>query len=76
MEAGQADRGVGFVDGAERLDPQGLFRDPAAVAERGLAAIAAARVDPGQPHHAAISLADQLLPTSIINSARSSSASP
>ncbi len=76
MEPRQADRGIGLIDGAERLDPQRLFRDPAAVTERRLAAIATARVDPGQPHHRRDQPPDQLRPTSIINSARSSSASP
>ena len=44
-----AERGVELVDGAERADPAVELGDAGAVAERGLAAVAAARVDPRQP---------------------------
>jgi hypothetical protein len=45
------ERRIGLVDRAVGLDPQIVLVDPAAVAQRGLAGIAAARVDAGQPHH-------------------------
>ena len=51
MEPGDADRGVGLVDGAVGGDAQGMLGHPRTIAERGLAAIAAAGIDPGQPHH-------------------------
>ncbi len=51
MEAGDADSGVGFVDGAVGGDAQRMLRHPRTVAERGLALVAAAGIDPGQPHH-------------------------
>ena len=49
--AGEHDpeRRVELVDGAERADPAVELRDARAVAERGLARVAAARVDPRQP---------------------------
>src|SRR5258708_3936934 len=53
VEPREADRRIGFVDGAEGVDPQRLFRDPAAVAERGLARVAAARIDAGEADHRA-----------------------
>src|SRR5205807_208917 len=51
VQSGEADRRVGLVDGAEGFDPERLLRDPATVAERGLALVAAAGVDAGQPDH-------------------------
>jgi hypothetical protein len=45
------DRRVGLVDRAVGLDAQRVLGDPAAVAQRGLAGVAAARVDAGQPDH-------------------------
>ncbi len=51
MEAGEADRGVGFVDRAVGGDPQRVLRHARTVAERGLALVAATGVDPGQPNH-------------------------
>ena len=38
---GNPDRGVGFVDVSLRMNAQGVFRDAAAVTERGFAAVAA-----------------------------------
>ena len=60
MEPRQADRGVGLVDRAERLDPQRLLRHAAAVAERGLSLVAAARVDAGELDHRQQSAASHL----------------
>ena len=51
VQAGDPDRRVCFVDGAISGDAQAMLRHAGAVAERGLATIAAARVDPGQPNH-------------------------
>ena len=42
---------VGLVDGAVSGDTQRVLGHASAVAERGLAGIAATRIDPGQPHH-------------------------
>ncbi len=51
MKSGDADRGVGLVDSAVGGYPQRMLRHARTVAERGFALVAAARVDPGQPHH-------------------------
>ena len=51
MQAGDADRGVGLVDRAVGGDAQRVLGHPGAIAERGLAAVAAAGINPGQPHH-------------------------
>ena len=45
--ARQADHRVGLVDGAVGLDPRIVLGHALAAAERGLAAVAAARVDTG-----------------------------
>ena len=46
MEAGDADRGVGFVDGAISGYTEGVLRHTRTVAERGLTAIATTGIDP------------------------------
>ncbi len=51
MEPHQADGGVGLVDGAVGGDPGIVLGDPRAVAQRGLAAIAAPGVDARQLDH-------------------------
>ena len=51
MEAGDADRGIGLVNRAVGGHPQRMLWHPRTVAERGLTRVAAASIDPGQPHH-------------------------
>ncbi len=46
MEAGDADRGIGFVDGAISGYAEGVLRHARTVAQRGLTAIAATGIDP------------------------------
>src|SRR5437660_335764 len=48
MQPRQTDRGIGLVDRAERLDPERLLWHARAVAERGLARVAAPCVDAGE----------------------------
>ena len=67
MQPRQPDRGIGLIDRAERLDPERLLWHARAVAERGLARVAAPCVDAGEAHH-------QRLLASIIKSAKSTSA--
>ena len=45
----QADRGIRLVDGAIGGDAGIVLGDARAVTQRGLATVAAARIDPGQP---------------------------
>src|SRR5215469_7571665 len=51
VEPGDPDRCIGLVDGAVCGNAQRMFRDASAVAEGSLAGIAAAGVDPSEPHH-------------------------
>src|SRR5262249_49477009 len=51
LEPRQADRRVGLVDRADRLDAERVFLDPRAVAERRLAAVAATGVDARELDH-------------------------
>ena len=55
VQAREADRGVGLVDRAVGGDPQIVLGDPAAVAERGPAAVAALGVDLGQADQGPVS---------------------
>jgi len=49
MEQGDPDRAVRFVDVADRGDARVVLGDPAAVDQPGLAGIAGAGVDLGEP---------------------------
>src|SRR5271165_3603584 len=51
MQPGDSDRRICFVDGAIGGDAQCVLRDARTVAERGLAGITAARIDPSQSNH-------------------------
>ena len=50
-EAGKAQRCVQLVHRAVGVDARGEFRHPLAVAQRGVALVAGAGVDPGQHDH-------------------------
>src|SRR3546814_10951778 len=45
MQPGQADGGIGLVDGAIGLDPQVMLGHPLAITQRGPALVAAAGID-------------------------------
>ena len=54
IKPGDADDGIGFIDGAIRGDPQIVFGHPIAIAERGFALVAAAGIDAGEFDHTVV----------------------
>src|SRR5688572_23755940 len=64
----QADRAVGLIDGAVRLDAHVLFRHTCAVSEASAAVVTGTRVDLGQPiahDHVAQSLDAEYAPRGV-----------